>query len=127
MGMTDFLNRVAYRLREDDNAKAMLVMLKEEELVSVTQLTVHAQQTALRLGQMKLVEVIQYSDRGARYAALILTKLGVQLVKEHEAQWIDELQKWAELEGEQETITHRQEAEQEAKQIQHFRKHLNDG
>ena len=105
------------RLADDDDSKAFMMMLHEEEAVHIATLTEAAKKCALKLGRIGLVEIRKATVHGAPHAWVALTTDGRRYTQHRFSQWLDELQKWREIEGEGHSALTSKDVVKELKEI----------
>lgn len=111
-------------LTNDDDSKAFLIMLKEREAIHLRELTVTAKMAVVKLGRMSVVHIVRATVRGAPHAWVTLTETGKELVRECTSEWIDELQKWREIEEEVPVLTIEIEQKVIQAELAYFRAHV---
>ena len=112
------------KLKDNDHAKAFILFLEERDALHVTELSEAAKLATIQLGRLGLVSIVKATVKGAPHAWVGLTRAGKEIAIWFKSEWSDELQKWAEIEGETPSITVEEERAVEAKEIEYFRKHI---
>lgn len=108
------------RLINDDDSKAFMILVHQEEAVHIATLTEAAKKCLIKLRFDKhkaLVEVRKATVNGAPHAWVVLTELGKKYIKHRLSQWVDELEKWREIEGESHNALNMKQVAEELKDI----------
>ena len=114
------------RLADDDDSKAFMLMIDEREAVHIKELTERAKMSLVKLGRMQMVGIRKGTINGAPHAWVVLTRDGKELINALRGEWTDELQKWAELEGEAPILTTPQEQEAMNEAFKNFKAYVKE-
>lgn len=99
------LKRLNILLEHRDEIKGFLIMLNENDEVRPSTLTDAGKLTMMECLKLSLIRLVTAKDRGFNVSVLVLTDISKRLLEEFLSQWVDDLQYYAEVEGEGEALT----------------------